>query len=124
MQVTSWLLLLIWLFPPCSPDGGGWGRYCKGFERCELEKHQLDLAENTNKKVFGNLWFRSEFSVCHQKALDMGLCHRDAAGTVITRCCFCLAPKENRAVGGSERAPSLCSVMMLFCLCCLHGWVP
>lgn len=40
------------------------------------------------------------------KALDMELCHRDASGTVITRCCFCLAPRENRAVGGSERTPS------------------
>lgn len=40
------------------------------------------------------------------KALDVGLCHRGTAGTVITRCCFCLAPKEDRAVGDSERAPS------------------
>lgn len=38
------------------------------------------------------------------KALDVGLCHR--AGTVITRWCFCLGPKEDRTVGGSERVPS------------------
>lgn len=25
---------------------------------------------------------------------------------VKTRCCFCLAPKEDKAVGGSERTPS------------------